>query len=139
MSRVRFNEDDALHLDLLLVVNESLIRLYPPAPEDHILAMSILDGVAHIISSLDEKNVARLLSSLKDGLCIWIRDDNKSLLEQEHNILVRIYLVSLNKLMFSQIYHLDPRHLLCLPCDPVQSPSVSRSASRPLTIPRVLI
>lgn len=88
LSHFCFKVDDVSHRDLLRAVNRILGNLYPPTPEGLVLATPLLAGVARLVASSKENDVLPLLSSLKDGLCVWIGDENKSLLEHEHAILV---------------------------------------------------
>lgn len=92
LTSLRFFADKVLHSDLLSSVNTFLVNIYPPSPENHILALQIFGGVAHLVATCNEKNILQLLVLLKDSLSLWFKDAAKSLLQQEHNILVRFVL-----------------------------------------------
>ncbi|XP_006462383.1 hypothetical protein AGABI2DRAFT_119245 [Agaricus bisporus var. bisporus H97] len=97
LTSLRFFADKVLHSDLLSSVNTFLVNIYPPSPENHILALQIFGGVAHLVATCNEKNILQLLVLLKDSLSLWFKDAAKSLLQQEHNILIdNIYRVSLD-------------------------------------------
>lgn len=99
LQHLHFNPANLLHLDFLSIINELLVKMYPPTPEDHIVALPILEGLARVVQSCEGNVVARLLAVLKDGLGLWIRDEAKTLLESEHTSVVRsIYCASLTTL-----------------------------------------
>ncbi|KXN87615.1 hypothetical protein AN958_08396 [Leucoagaricus sp. SymC.cos] len=96
LPNLHFNPNNLLHQDLLKIVSESLVRMYPPTPEDHTMALPILEGVARLVGSCEGETIVRLFALLQDGVCLWLRDEKKSLLEQEHTTLIQtIYCPSL--------------------------------------------
>lgn len=63
--------------------------MYPPTmPEDHVLVLSVLEGVAKVIGACEPDDLVRVLVVLKEGLGVWTRDEGKVLLEQEHTTIV---------------------------------------------------
>ncbi|KAJ3567736.1 hypothetical protein NP233_g6170 [Leucocoprinus birnbaumii] len=99
LPHLHFTPTSLLHLDFLGIANELLMKMYPPTPEDHVIALPILEGLGHVVKSCEGDAIVRMLAVLKDGLGFWIKDEVKTLLDSEHASIVRsIYCASLDVL-----------------------------------------
>lgn len=101
LPHLRFNPSDTLHLDFLNVINELLIKMYPSTPEDLVVILPILEGVARAVEGCESEVIVKFLVILRDGLGLWIRDEARNLLESDHNKIVRCSLINFH---FSRLH-----------------------------------
>jgi len=93
LPHLHFDPSNTLHLELLDVINGSLVKMYPPTSEDIVVALPILKGVARALERCESENTVKFLVILKDGLGLWIRDEARALPESDHSSIVRCSLI----------------------------------------------
>ncbi|KAI0917111.1 hypothetical protein AcW1_007609 [Taiwanofungus camphoratus] len=99
LSYFHLDEKAVIPEKLLFHINKFLCDLYTSRSEHLYLALEALRLLTNAINGCAKSHLVSLISSLSNGLCIWIHDESKLLLEQEYNdIIMTLYCDTLNRL-----------------------------------------
>lgn len=81
-----------LPVEMLSVIDEVLYTLYPPPAKLRSTCLECLHLTSDIVSSAPLPLLVSTLVALQKSLCCWIKDDQKTIPDEEYNIVVRLLL-----------------------------------------------
>lgn len=90
LSYVRITEVEAFPEVLLTHFDDFLCDLHPPLPEILPTGLETFRCLGKIMEFSSHSLIVPIITSLSDGLCMWIADVHEQLLEQEYNDVVSI-------------------------------------------------
>ena len=88
LSHLTLHDERAIPKTFLNAVDDLLRDLYPAKQEDRYPVLQSYHILTTLLRSCPQDAIVSLVSTISDGLCIWIRDEEEVLLDQEYNEIV---------------------------------------------------
>ena len=104
LAQLGLSDVEVLPINVTTMINTVLVSSYPPTPESLAPCLEILRLIGWLITSTHVSLLVKLLDTLKDGLCLWISDEEEVMLETEYNAVASIN--CLLSVRLSNLFHL---------------------------------
>lgn len=91
-----------LPTDIFTMVDDILVNLYPPHPDDVAASLQLLRTLKALFLAAPSGLLVPLLKTVQAGLCIWIEDKEEAISEPEYNDVVCVG-ISLERNMTLQL------------------------------------
>src|SRR6266851_1003768 len=69
---------------LLGFVNDTLVSTYPPEPRNKVASMWLIRAATRVVDTCPVKRLCEVVSSLQDGLSVWVADQHRVLTAEEY-------------------------------------------------------
>lgn len=88
LSHLTVQDDQLIPTDFLHLIDDFLCDLYAAEQERQYPALEAFRNLSTLLQSCSQYATVSLVSTISEGLCIWIRDEGVVLPEKEYNDVV---------------------------------------------------